>query len=170
MPLRNCKKLKNKKNPACRILRLRRVAFATLFNSAAVRSLRSIFCVIGTKFPITQKDIFPQEVVFLILVMPATGIEPVRCRHHRILSPARLPVPPRRHAIKLQMGRGGFEPPKQIAADLQSVPFGHSGICPFMSDNKCPDKIKLYHTPTNYASISFLFLQIKGRPVDQPSF
>ena len=43
MPLRNCKKLKNKKNPACRILRLRRVAFATLFNSAAVRSLWSIF-------------------------------------------------------------------------------------------------------------------------------
>ena len=31
------------------------------------------------------------------------------------------------------MGRGGFEPPKQVAADLQSVPFGHSGICPFLS-------------------------------------
>ena len=29
------------------------------------------------------------------------------------------------------VGRGGFEPPKQVAADLQSVPFGHSGICPF---------------------------------------
>ena len=29
------------------------------------------------------------------------------------------------------MGRGGFEPPKHIAADLQSVPFGHSGIYPF---------------------------------------
>ena len=29
------------------------------------------------------------------------------------------------------MGRGGFEPPKQFAADLQSVPFGHSGIHPF---------------------------------------
>ena len=29
--------------------------------------------------------------------MPQTGIEPVRCRHHRILSPARLPVPPLRH-------------------------------------------------------------------------
>ena len=25
------------------------------------------------------------------------------------------------------MGRGGFEPPKRDAADLQSVPFGHSG-------------------------------------------
>ena len=30
-------------------------------------------------------------------VMPATGIEPVLCCHNRILSPARLPVPPRRH-------------------------------------------------------------------------
>ena len=29
------------------------------------------------------------------------------------------------------MGRGGFEPPKQVAADLQSVPFGHSGIYPY---------------------------------------
>ena len=28
--------------------------------------------------------------------MPAIGIEPIRCCHHRILSPARLPVPPRR--------------------------------------------------------------------------
>ena len=26
-----------------------------------------------------------------------TGIEPVRCCHHRILSPARLPVPPHQH-------------------------------------------------------------------------
>ena len=34
------------------------------------------------------------------------------------------------------MDGGGFEPPKQIAADLQSVPFGHSGIHP---------NIKLYH-------------------------
>ena len=28
------------------------------------------------------------------------------------------------------MDGGGFEPPKQFAADLQSVPFGHSGIHP----------------------------------------
>ena len=31
----------------------------------------------------------------------------------------------------IQMGGGGFEPPKQFAADLQSVPFGHSGIHPY---------------------------------------
>ena len=30
----------------------------------------------------------------------------------------------------LAMDGGGFEPPKQFAADLQSVPFGHSGIHP----------------------------------------
>ena len=29
------------------------------------------------------------------------------------------------------MDGGGFEPPKQFAADLQSVPFGHSGIHPY---------------------------------------
>ena len=57
--------------------------------------------------------------------MPATGIEPVRILLRRILSPVRLPVPPRR-----RMDGGGFEPPKQDAADLQSVPFGHSGNYP----------------------------------------
>ena len=31
--------------------------------------------------------------------MPATGIEPVLYRYNRILSPARLPVPPRRLVI-----------------------------------------------------------------------
>ena len=43
------------KNPACRILRLRRVALATLFHSAAVRSLAERFLCHRTKFPMTQK-------------------------------------------------------------------------------------------------------------------
>ena len=33
---------------------------------------------------------------------------------------------------KKKMDGGGFEPPKQFAADLQSVPFGHSGIHPYL--------------------------------------
>gem|GEM_PF-4114810 len=40
------------------------------------------------------------------------------------------------------MGRDGFEPSKQVAADLQSVPFGHSGIC-------------VYHNRCDYASIFY---------------
>ena len=30
-----------------------------------------------------------------------------------------------------KVGGGGFEPPKALPADLQSVPFGHSGIRPY---------------------------------------
>ena len=33
------------------------------------------------------------------------------------------------------MGREGFEPSKAVPADLQSVPFGHSGICPLKPMN-----------------------------------
>ena len=31
----------------------------------------------------------------------------------------------------LLVGRGGFEPPKSVTTDLQSAPFGHSGIFPY---------------------------------------
>ena len=31
------------------------------------------------------------------------------------------------------VGRGGFEPPKSVTADLQSAPFGHSGTYPRIS-------------------------------------
>ena len=54
---------------------------------------------------------------------------------HGILSPGRLPVPPLRH-----MDGGGFEPPKASPADLQSVPFGHSGNHP-CACQKYSDKI-----------------------------
>ena len=68
------------------------------------------------------------------------GLEPARGCPRGILSPLRLPIPPHRGRIALystawtyalstvplssstQMDGGGFEPPKQIAADLQSVP------------------------------------------------
>ncbi len=33
---------------------------------------------------------------------------------------------------KKEVGGDGFEPSKQFAADLQSVPFGHSGIHPYI--------------------------------------
>ena len=32
------------------------------------------------------------------------------------------------------VGRGGFEPPKSKTSDLQSDPFGRSGICPYEID------------------------------------
>ena len=39
----------------------------------------------------------------------------------------------KRHRIAMSfflVGRGGFEPPKAVPTDLQSAPFGHSGIFP----------------------------------------
>ena len=34
--------------------------------------------------------------------------------------------------LKMLVEGGGFEPPKAQLTDLQSVPFGHSGIPPYM--------------------------------------
>ena len=36
------------------------------------------------------------------------------------------------------MGEGGFEPPKAKPADLQSVPFGHSGTLPNLTATTIP--------------------------------
>jgi hypothetical protein len=33
-------------------------------------------------------------------------------------------------AVYVLVGEGGFEPPKSLTTDLQSAPFGHSGILP----------------------------------------
>ena len=40
------------------------------------------------------------------------------------------------------VGRGGFEPPKRSAADLQSAPFGHSGTYPQILQPQC-QKVEL---------------------------
>ena len=48
---------------------------------------------------------------------------------------------PNRHKVVrfrfLLVGRGGFEPPKSKTSDLQSDPFGHSGICPYLINARC---------------------------------
>ena len=58
------------------------------------------------------------------------------------------------------MGGEGFEPSKAVPADLQSVPFGHSGIHPFIigrhNESYLPTKLfEVYHT---YQFIASLFL------------
>ena len=45
------------------------------------------------------------------------------------LNHARLPIPP---FPQKSVGRGGFEPPKSVTADLQSAPFGRSGTLPII--------------------------------------
>ena len=40
------------------------------------------------------------------------------------------------------MGGGGFEPPKAVPTDLQSAPFGHSGIHPKALSCKADDRTR----------------------------
>ena len=35
------------------------------------------------------------------------------------------------HRMRFLVWEGGFEPPKSSTTDLQSAPFGHSGIPPY---------------------------------------
>ena len=60
--------------------------------------------------------------------MRETGLEPASTYVHMNLNHARLPIPP---FPQMMVGRGGFEPPKSVTADLQSAPFGHSGTYPY---------------------------------------
>ncbi len=49
--------------------------------------------------------------------------------------------------VVLQMvGEGGFEPPKSVTTDLQSAPFGRSGIPPYCTCTKRQGI--LYHVPS----------------------
>ena len=59
------------------------------------------------------------NVIVRSTVVPGVGVEPTRCRHHGILSPVRLPVPPSRPrclGIKMEAAPG-FEPGYEGFAD-----------------------------------------------------
>ena len=72
-------------------------------------------------------------------------------------------------SIPRRVGEGGFEPPKASPADLQSVPFGHSGIPPlrktqsrYSDSNRKPADYKsaalpLSHIGKNNARIGKLY-------------
>ena len=68
-------------------------------------------------------------------IIAGVGFEPTTFglwarRASRLLHPATMNFLWKCHTALSKMDGGGFEPPKQFAADLQSVPFGHSGIHP----------------------------------------
>ena len=65
---------------------------------------------------------------FKVYSVRETGLEPASTYVHMNLNHARLPIPP---FPQESVGRGGFEPPKSVTADLQSAPFGHSGTYPY---------------------------------------
>ena len=62
----------------------------------------------------------------------ATGTLPrAAFQIHRSLIPIPTKKTPSFDGVFLLVGEGGFEPPKAMLTDLQSAPFGHSGIPPY---------------------------------------
>ena len=62
----------------------------------------------------------------------ATGMFFAACWPPSCSNPAPRKNPRHPHGCRgFLVGEGGFEPPKSLTADLQSVPFGHSGIPPY---------------------------------------
>ena len=58
------------------------------------------------------------------------------------------------------VGAGGFEPPKLKAADLQSVPIGHSGTRPDSVHVRCRMTCLFYQTAGDLSTTFFGFLQL----------
>ena len=78
--------------------------------------------------------------------MPQTGIEPVRCRHHGILSPARLPVPPLR-----QTTRAGLEPATSAVTGRRSNQLSHRAkSVPSQLHTDIVTSLKLKVKPSTY--------------------
>ena len=64
------------------------------------------------------------------------------------------------------VGAGGFEPPKLKAADLQSVPIGHSGTRPYSFHSPCRTACISYHCPGDLSSfLPQIILQECGQPL-----
>ncbi len=73
------------------------------------------------------------------------------------------------------MGRDGFEPSKQVAADLQSVPFGHSGMLyssPLENKKTCCLHASMTHQLFLFSIVlnSYYFLKLKKTAYDRLPF
>ncbi len=81
----------------------------------------------------TKKDecsySFSNAIRTLVMVRE-TGLEPACPK--RTLEPESSASANSAIPADVMVGRGGFEPPKSLTADLQSAPFGHSGTYPHL--------------------------------------
>ena len=77
---------------------------------------------IGNSTHNKEKKTRSENLVFNTI--PAAGVEPARPCGHWILSPARLPIPPRRHIRKAVTG---FEPVMKVL-QTSALPLGYTAI------------------------------------------
>ena len=65
-----------------------------------------------------------------LFLMISTTLRAVMICHYSVMDKKMTAILYQNYSHFL-VGRGGFEPPKSKTSDLQSDPFGRSGICPY---------------------------------------
>ena len=88
----------------------------------------------GANARLTVSGVFEQRVCgrAAALFIDASMLRPARRSRGEMIFRAKHKKSSRTDTVRDDVvGEGGFEPPKSLTADLQSVPFGHSGIPPY---------------------------------------
>ena len=86
--------------------------------------------------------------------------ESTRLASGKVITKQKLQYPVR--ILEFLVGAGGFEPPKLKAADLQSVPIGHSGTRPYSLFVSFAGRLVYSIMQKGFCQLFFyLFLQIE---------
>ena len=104
--------------------RLRRALGGTRILLAAAPTAPPCFCR-WQRSSLLHRGFFPRRTIRRV---DAVRIHPCSPFSRQIKQKLRYPV----RILESLVGAGGFEPPKLKAADLQSVPIGHSGTRPYL--------------------------------------
>ena len=113
-----------KRNPGRGSQRLRRALGGTRILLAAAPTAPPCFCR-WQRSSLLHRGFFPRRTIRRV---DAVRIHPCSPFSRQIKQKLQYPV----RILESLVGAGGFEPPKLKAADLQSVPIGHSGTRPYL--------------------------------------
>ena len=118
-----------KRNPGRGSQRLRRALGGTRILLAAAPTAPPCFCR-WQRSSLLHRGFFTRRTIRRVVVV---RIHPCSPFSRQIKQKLQYPV----RILESLVGAGGFEPPKLKAADLQSVPIGHSGTRPYSFLQSC---------------------------------
>ena len=103
------------------------------------------------QYTLKREDI-QKGAIFSLFLMICTQTSCVMIYHYSVMDKKMTAILYQNHSHFL-VGRGGFEPPKSLTTDLQSVPFGHSGTLPYSLSKKV-ELVDGLEPPTCWLQIS----------------
>ena len=72
-----------------------------------------------------------KRAIFSLFLMISTTLRAVMIYHYSVMDKKMTAILYQNYSLFL-VGEGGFGPPKSVTTDLQSAPFGRSGIPPYL--------------------------------------